>query len=57
MSRRFDDYFEKKTILIRGAASGIGQPEEIAELALSMYSNACKYMTADMRYVSGGGWK
>ena len=36
----------------------IGQPEEIAELALFMCSNACEYMTADTVYVSGGGgWK
>lgn len=36
----------------------IGQPIEIAELALFMCSNACEYMTADTVYVSGGGgWK
>lgn len=36
----------------------IGQPEEIAELALFMCSNACEYMTADTVYVNGGGgWK
>lgn len=36
----------------------IGQPQEIAELALFMCSNVCEYMTADTVYVSGGGgWK
>lgn len=32
-----------------------GRPEEIAELALFMCSDACGFMTADTVYVNGGG--
>jgi 3-oxoacyl-[acyl-carrier protein] reductase len=35
-----------------------GRPEEIAELALFMCSDACEFMTADTVYVNGGGgWR
>ena len=35
-----------------------GKPEEIAELALFMCSDACGFMTADTVYVNGGGgWR
>jgi NAD(P)-dependent dehydrogenase (short-subunit alcohol dehydrogenase family) len=35
-----------------------GKPEEIAELALFMCSDACDFMTADTVYVNGGGgWR
>jgi 3-oxoacyl-[acyl-carrier protein] reductase len=35
-----------------------GTPEEIAELALFMCSDACEFMTADTVYVNGGGgWR
>ncbi len=36
----------------------MGRPEEIAELALFMCSDACQFMTADTVYVNGGGgWR
>jgi 3-oxoacyl-[acyl-carrier protein] reductase len=35
-----------------------GRPEEIAELALFMCSDACEFMTADTVYANGGGgWR
>ena len=35
-----------------------GRPEEIAELALFLCSDACEFMTADTVLVNGGGgWK
>jgi len=35
-----------------------GEPEEIAELALFLCSDACPFMTADTVYVNGGGgWR
>ena len=36
----------------------LGKPEEIAELAIFMCSDACGFMTADTVYVNGGGgWR
>ena len=35
----------------------LAEPEEIGELVLFMWADACEYMTADSVYVNGGaGW-
>jgi hypothetical protein len=35
-----------------------GRPDEIGEMVLFMYSDACEFMMADTVYINGGGgWR